>query len=314
MPNSGDFVAIRTASLRGDLKLPVDIYVRIAGKYILYSRAGDSFEGKRLERLRDKKIRVMFVKREDDAPFRSYIEASIDRAYKNEDAPLETRVEVIQGFHQAAAEDFFDEPGSETVYKNAEVAVKRLMLFLNENPKAISALLKIKNEDASISHHCLNVAILAMLLAKQNGLNPAAIELLTMGCLIHDIDLIDRNIDLTIPKKDLPPEAMQTYLGHPFEGGKRLQNSPFVERQVINIVMQHEENVKGTGFPKGLPGVQLDPLVVIAATANAYDQMTSFEKMEHKVAIGNLLVDKVGLYPLNHIQTLQSILRSLNLV
>lgn len=311
MSNSNDFVPIRTTTLRGDLKIPFDIYVRVAGKFILYCRAGESFEGKRLERLRAKKIRVMFVKNDDDIPYRQYLEASIDRAYKNSDNPIETRAEVIQGFQQAAAEEFFDEPTNEMTYKHAHSSIQRLYHFVNEQPKAAAALLKIKNDDASVSHHCLNVALLAMLLAKQNGVTEANIELLGLGCLLHDIDLIDRNIDLTIPKKDLPPETLQTYLGHPFEGAKRLQASPFIERQVLTIVLQHEENIKGTGFPNGLPGVQLDPLVIMAATANAYDQMVSFEKLEHKKAIVNLLMDKVGLYPLNYIKDLQSILKSL---
>ncbi|MGZ3722165.1 MAG: HD-GYP domain-containing protein, partial [Bdellovibrionales bacterium] len=106
------YTPIRVASLRGDLKIPFDAYIFVAGKHILYCRKGSSFEGKRLERLKAKKLKKLFVKPEDEIPYRQYLEQSIDTAY-NAKGPIEMRAEVIQGFQQSAAEEFMEDPLNE---------------------------------------------------------------------------------------------------------------------------------------------------------------------------------------------------------
>ena len=52
-----DFISMRVSTLRGDLKIDFDVYVKINDKMILYIRRGDSFEGPRLKRLREKKTK-----------------------------------------------------------------------------------------------------------------------------------------------------------------------------------------------------------------------------------------------------------------
>jgi hypothetical protein len=49
--SEGEFTSVRVSTLRGDLRIPFDVYVKVAGKFILYCRSGSSFEGVRLERL-----------------------------------------------------------------------------------------------------------------------------------------------------------------------------------------------------------------------------------------------------------------------
>ena len=49
-----EYVSIRTSTLRGDQRITFDVYVQVAGKQIHYLRQGDSFEGSRLARLKQK--------------------------------------------------------------------------------------------------------------------------------------------------------------------------------------------------------------------------------------------------------------------
>ena len=72
-----DYTPIRVSTLRGDLKIPFDAYVRVAGKYILYLRKGDSFEGKRLNKLKEKKLRTMFIPFDSLKHYRSYMTENI---------------------------------------------------------------------------------------------------------------------------------------------------------------------------------------------------------------------------------------------
>src|ERR1700682_5240686 len=92
-----EFTAIRVATLRGDIQIPFDVYVPVAVKYILYCRAGSSFEGKRLDRLKAKKLKKMYLRPEDQIPYSQYLEQSIDQAYSKSDKAIELGAEVIQG-------------------------------------------------------------------------------------------------------------------------------------------------------------------------------------------------------------------------
>ena len=49
------YISFSVSTLRGDQKIDFNAYVRINEKYVLYVRRGDSFEGSRLLKLKEKK-------------------------------------------------------------------------------------------------------------------------------------------------------------------------------------------------------------------------------------------------------------------
>lgn len=310
-----EYTAIRVSTLRGDMKTPFDVYVRVAGKYILYCRAGSSFEGERLARLKSKKLKKMYIRPEDEIPYAQYMEQNIDAAYDAKSGKsLDVRAEVIQGFQQAAAEQYMEDPTHEMYYNHVRSSMERFVNFLNNDPKASASVLKIENLDQSITHHSVNVATLAtMMVAESKFKDSTQIDRLAMGCLLHDIDHVQTELQVAKPVDQMTPEELAIYKEHPLLGAKKLQRIEFVDQLVMNVVLQHEENIKGTGFPKGLTEREMDPMVVIAATANAYDRLVSFEKLLPRDAIKHMMIEKLGLYPLDYLQILQKILKRLGL-
>lgn len=300
--------------MRGDLKIPFDVYVYVAGKYIHYCRSGDSFEGKRLDRLKAKKLKKMYIKPEDQIPYKQYLEQLIDAAY-NKSRPLEIRAEIIQGFQQAESETYMEDPLNPDQYNHLRSSMQRFVEFLKDEPTGAGAILKLENIDLSITHHSVNVATLttAMTLDLKLKENPQ-MALLALGCMVHDIDHFYTGVDLTKPWQELEATAKLAYKAHPMNGAMKLQGAKFLDQIVVNIVLQHEEYSNGTGFPKGTLEKDMDPLVMVAATANAYDRMVSFEKATPKEAIKKMFIDKMGLYPLNFIQSLQKVLKQMGMV
>lgn len=313
---AGEFTAIRVATLRGDLKIPFAAYIKVGEKYILYCRQGASFEGERLERLKAKKLKKMYIREEDEGAYGQYLEESIDAAYSNKSGKaLELRAEVIQGFQQAAAEDYMEDPLSEFSYRHVRSSVQRFTEFLEKEPAGVKAILQLKNPDQSITHHGVSVAALAVTMTLDTGLREGQpLHLLALGCLLHDIEHFFTEVPLSRPLPTFSVEEMKSYKQHPMNGAHRLQGAAFVDQLVTSIIAQHEEHMDGTGFPKGLYEKDMDPLVIIAATANAYDRMICFEGLTPKDALKSLLIEKMGIYPLSHLQTLQKILKQHQLV
>jgi HD-GYP domain-containing protein (c-di-GMP phosphodiesterase class II) len=309
-----EFEAIRVATLRGDQKIPFNVYLKVAGKFIHYCRRGDSFEGTRLERLKTKRVRKMYIRPEDEIAYQHYLDANISAAYDSS-RPLDVRAEVIQGFQQAAAEEYMEEPKDELGYKHVRTSVQRFVQFLEEEDKGAGALLRLPNTDRSITHHSVNVATLSVAIAANPEFQNPALHLLGMGCLLHDIEhFYSEGFDLSRPPASLQGEEKKIYEGHPLGGAHRFQGVLFVDQLVLNIIAQHEEHADGSGFPKKLRADEMDPLILVAATANAYDRLVSFEGKSPKDALKYLLIDKMGVYPLNYLQALQGVLKEQGLV
>jgi putative nucleotidyltransferase with HDIG domain len=259
----------------------------------------------------------MFIRQEDDIPYRQYLESSIDSAYnRNSGKSLEVRAEVIQGFQQAAAEDYMEDPSDRLNYEHVRSSVRRFVSFLESEPAGIKALMELKNTDLSISHHGVNVATLATALAAKVQVGDGTpVTLLALGCLIHDIEhSFNEGLDISTPLASMTPAQLSLYKKHPMAGAMRMQAITFVDQVVVKIISQHEEAMDGSGFPQKLLADQMDPLVLIAATANAYDRLINFEGKAPKDALKHLLIHKMGVYPLPLLQGLQEILKSHQLV
>lgn len=313
---ANQFVPIRVSTLRGDLKIPFDVYVRIAGKHILYCRKGDSFEDQRLQRLKEKKLKKLFILNNDEIKYRTYMQQNIDSSFDGSfGKPIEIRAQVIQGAQQSAAEDVMDNPESDAFYSVAKEGSRRYVEFLLMETHAIRSIMNIENTDHNIAHHGVNTATLAIGLSETLGLKDSHnLHLLALGCLIHDIELHYSNLNIARPLKEFSPAELELYRQHPYNGAVRVRDHQHFDQIVMNIILQHEETINGSGFPKGLRESEIEPMVLIASAANAFDRLVSFEGNQPKEALKQLFIQKMGLLPLGHLQSLQSTLKAKGII
>ena len=316
MSEQGVFTAIRMSTLRGDIKIPFDVYIRVAGKYIHYCRRGSSFEGDRLARLKSKRLKQMFIRPEDEIPYRQYLEESVNSAYDSKSGrDPSVRAEVIQGFQEATTENYLESLADEMAYNHVRSSSQRFVELLQTEPWAAQAILRIENTEQSVTHHAINVATLATAMAVANNMNDAQLlQTMALGCMLHDVEHYMGGFNITRPIESLAKEDLEIYREHPIAGAHRFQGIQFLDQLVLKIILEHEEHSDGSGFPKGLFERDMDPLVMIAATANSFDRMTSFEGLSRKEALKDFLIKKMGQCPLHYMQILQNILKDQGLV
>ena len=130
-----------------------------------------------------------------------------------------------------------------------------------------------------------------------------------LGALLHDFGHYESGVALNRSTADFSKEESVIYKNHPALGSQKVQDKKHFDQTVLNIIAQHEECSDGSGFPNGLRESQMDPLVVIVASANALDRLITFEKIPRAEAVKKLMIDQVGRHPLNHIQLLGEILK-----
>lgn len=307
-------VPIRVSTLRGDQPIDFNAYVKINDKFILYLRQGDSFEGPRLQRLKEKKLKKMFILPEDEANYRAYLSRNIDMAYdKNSGKPLENRAQIVQGAQQSNAEAVMEDPTNMAAYNDAKDAALRFVEFLGQDEKAVASILNVENLDKSIAHHGVTVSTLANRIAARVGLvDPKLRQMLTLGALLHDFEHFYSELDIARPIAAMSETELKVYKSHPMNGAQRVQTQKHFDQSVINIIAQHEEFIDGKGWPQGLKESQMDPLAVFVASANSLDRIITFQGKRPKDAAKELFVSSVGKHPLQHLQILSELMAELN--
>lgn len=308
-----DYVSIRVSTLRGDLKIDFNTYLKINDKMVLYLRRGDSFEGERLKRIKEKKLRKMYILTDEEGKYRDYMQKNIEMAYDDKSGKdIQSRAEIIQGQQQSNTEEVFEDPNNVESYNNTKDAAGKYVQFLLSNSKAIQAVMDITNDDFNIAHHGVTVSTLSVALAqKLNITDPKKTQMLALGALLHDFGHYESALALNRPLADFSKEELTLYKGHPQNGLQKVQEKKHFDQAVLNIIANHEECIDGSGFPKGLSENQMDPLSVIVASANAMDRLLTFERLPRAEAVKKLMIDQVGRHPLNHIQILGDVIKNL---
>lgn len=308
-----DYLPFRVSTLRGDQAIDFNAYVKINDKFICYVRKGDSFEGSRLIRLREKKLKKLFLKAEDEKAYLKYLERNIEMAYdKSSGKSITNRSEIIQGAQQSSAEEVMENPESIEAYNSAKGAAQKFSDFLQNEDEAFASMMAIDNVDQSIAHHGVTVSTLSTMLAKKLGMtDPKVNQMLALGALLHDFDHFKTEISLSTPFEKMDKETKDKYLAHPRAGAEAVKDKKHFDQPVINIIMQHHEQIDGNGFPQKLKEKDIDPLAVIVGACNALDRLITFEGVEKKAAHKQLMMTKVGCYPLGHLKFLGELMNQL---
>lgn len=307
-----DYVPFRVSTLRGDQKIDFNAYLRINDKYILYVRRGDSFEGLRIKKLKEKKLKQMFLRPEEEHNYRQYLERNIDMAYdKNSGKSITNRAEIIQGSQQNSAEEVFEDPTSAAAYNEAKVNMEKFVHFLQSESEAFQSMMNIDNVDQNIAHHGVTVSTLSTMLMQRLNFDAKQISLVALGALLHDFDHYHNGLTINRPLSQFSPEELAKYKKHPTAGAEMVKDKRHFDPLVLKIILQHEECIDGSGFPNKLRERDLDPGAIVVGAANALDRLITFENVPKAQAAKELMISRVGQYPLEYIRTLAEMISKL---
>ena len=132
-------------------------------------------------------------------------------------------------------------------------------------------LMRFVQQDENIYYHSMNVAVLAMMLGKEAGIQAEKMKILCQGALFHDIgkSKIDRKV--LVKEGRLNKTEMDFLKMHPKYGIDLLAFSETFPKLALFIIYQHHEAADGSGYPKGIKGPQIHLLSKLVSIANTYD-------------------------------------------
>lgn len=143
--------------------------------------------------------------------------------------------------------------------------------------------------------HVQRVAMICSFLAEKLGLEPSFVEAIRLSAPLHDIGKIAIKEEILHKPSKLDDEEWGVMQTHAELGGQLLEQSKAsIAKLGAKIALHHHENWDGTGYPKGLAGVDIPIEARIMAVADVYDSLGS--KSSYKEAWTE---DKVKAYILD---------------
>lgn len=123
--------------------------------------------------------------------------------------------------------------------------------------------------------HCLNVAVLSVIVGIACNLNYDQLVLLSEAALLHDIGKLSINKEILNKKEPLTEGEMQLLRTHSQKGHDVLKENRSVSAVVKEAVLSHHENEDGSGYPRSLVSSQIPPFAKIIHVCDVYDALVS---------------------------------------
>ncbi|MGV3710708.1 MAG: diguanylate cyclase [Gemmatimonas sp.] len=133
---------------------------------------------------------------------------------------------------------------------------------------------EIEAKDRYTQGHCQRVAELACAIAKQSGMDEAALFWFRIGALLHDVGKIVIPPDVLNKPGKLDDVEWEQMKSHTTAGVEMLKDIEF-PWDVRPMVESHHERWDGNGYPHRLKGEEIPLIARILTVADVYDALTS---------------------------------------
>ncbi|MDD3313050.1 HD-GYP domain-containing protein [Pseudodesulfovibrio sp.] len=153
--------------------------------------------------------------------------------------------------------------------------VDRLADYFLEDRESTLHLMHVVDRAETAYSHPMNVAVLSLMVGREAGLPPEAMNALGLAALFHDIGKAGLPRMLLHKRGDMTRSERETLEQHPRRGEAALLGVGGFPDAAARVVAQHHERMDGSGYPDGLTGEAIDPLARILAIADAYDNHTN---------------------------------------
>jgi putative two-component system response regulator len=152
---------------------------------------------------------------------------------------------------------------------------KDLVDALDSAESVVFALARAIEAKSAYTHgHSDRVTRYALALATQVGLGEIASDLLRRGGPLHDIGKISTPDAIIDKPGRLTAEEYAVIKRHPAEGA-RIVEPLRSARDLVPLIRWHHERLDGKGYPDGLAGADIPPLVRTLSVADVYDALSS---------------------------------------
>ncbi len=306
------YTPLRISTIKPDRDLSFDLYIFYKERFLKYLDLGKCLNNDQLAKLKTQKIAKFYITDSHEPAYQQYLDEILNEAVNSDTMNVDEKVNVAEGACSTAVERMQKDPGSRSAYKMTENAAKSLRQIVSKNPEALKKIFGKKAKDSDIIiKHSLNVSALSTKLAELiGGFSEKDLDDLSTAGLIHDLGITKLNKDDIIlfekPKDKLTMEDKRVYKLHPKDSADMLAEKPYINAEIIGLVLNHEEVLSGDGPQRKK---QLSPLEEILSIVNMYDKRVQTTKKEPSEVMKDIMLEELGNYNLELINKFKSLLK-----
>ena len=150
-----------------------------------------------------------------------------------------------------------------------------LLAAIDSNDAIAIDISTLKTSDEYTFKHSVDVATIAMILAKQQGLSRKQIYEIGVSGLLHDVGKTKVPIEILNKPGRLDDEEFAIMKQHPVFSYRMVQNNPAFSNEVAYAVLQHHEKINGKGYPMGANEEKITNYAKILSVADIYDALVT---------------------------------------
>lgn len=167
---------------------------------------------------------------------------------------------------------FDGKPLDPRVLKNVTGSI---ISMINDNREIVDSISELRDSGEYMYSHCLNVALLSMLIGKWMKFDYKKVKTLVYAGLLHDIGKSKVSPAILNKPGALTDEEFEEVKKHTVYGVNICENITGISEDVLKGILMHHEREDGSGYPFGLKSEQIHEFGKIIAVADIFDAMTS---------------------------------------
>lgn len=189
-----------------------------------------------------------------------------------------TRVKLSESVKKRVQE------GISYLYSNTDAAdladatksiASELLRAIDDNDALAVDISMLKVSDEYTFKHSVDVATMAMVVAKKMGFSEGEVYDIGVAGLLHDIGKSKIPNEILNKPGKLTDEEFAIMKQHPVLGYSILKNNSELKDSVKYAVLQHHEKINGRGYPMGVEGNKITTFAKILAVVDIYDALVT---------------------------------------
>ena len=244
------------------------------GRYVLFSAPDYKWQETVKQQIIGEGHSVLYFHTKDSLKVEGYLKFTQQPLVDTSLAPA-TRVlsltDVASEFTRVLYES---EMTSEKMVIATEIS-NQMVKCVQEDITCVAAIGKLANHHGYTYYHSARVAAYSIALAIEMGESDnQSLEILAIGCLLHDIGKSKIDLEILNKKSALTAAEWNLMRRHPEMDGDVVAGSN-LDNSALEIILHHHERLDGEGYPHKLNSGEISKEVRIASFADTFDALTT---------------------------------------
>lgn len=150
-----------------------------------------------------------------------------------------------------------------------------LMQAIQSNDAIAIDISALKTSDEYTFKHSVDVATIAMIIARHQGRTPQEIREIGIAGLLHDVGKTQVPLSILNKPDRLNDEEFSIMKQHSVFGYRIIKDRPEFSPAICLGVLQHHEKINGCGYPMGVGSEKLSDYARILSVADIYDALVT---------------------------------------